>query len=188
MIRKAVWLVIISVGLISTTMEGQTRALMSDPLFAIHYDTQKGHFEMMPASLLKGCPELHNQYVEGWLYAHARTAGAEYFIVSGTVKSHDQENGQETGAVHPDITGAIVALRGSTCSVKAQDSFYWINDSPVWNLPEAALNEMAMDALHRYTKAFGGKRKFLKSVTHRERLAPVLRKQLDIFERQSDDA
>jgi hypothetical protein len=165
------------------TIGGQTRKLMDDPLFAIRYDTQKVQFESMPISLVKRCPDLRNRYTDAWVYGHTKTGDAEYFIVSGLMKYFDKETGKETG-VNPDIDGLIIAIYGSTCSVEAEDSFYWIKNSPVWNLPAAAL---ASDALQRYAKAFGGKKEFLKHVPTkgRENLAPEMRKQLEIFEKQS---
>jgi hypothetical protein len=183
--RASVWILAFSFGFISMTTGGQTRRLMDDPLFAIRYDTAKVHFESMPISLVKRCPDLRNRYTDAWIYGHTETMDAEYFIVSGLVKYFDEETGKETG-VYPDIDGLIIAIHGPTCSVEAEDSFYWMKNSPVWNLPEAAL---AADALQRYAKAFGGKRTFLKNVPtkDRENLAPEMRKQLEIFEKQSGD-
>jgi hypothetical protein len=139
----------------------------------------------MPSFLPEHCPDLRNRYVKAWVYGYTQTTDAEYFVISGLVHSHNEETGREMASVHPDIDGLIVAVsvKDSRCALKAEDSFYWTADEkdPLWNLPESAL---ALDALHRYAKAFGGKVIFLKSLKHRERLAPVMRKELDIFEKQ----
>jgi hypothetical protein len=147
---------------------------------------QAVQFERVPASLLKSCPELRNRYTSGWVYGHSDAGGVDYFIVSGLMRDFDEKSGKATGKVYPDENGIIVAVQNATCSMEAQDDFYWGTDSPVWKLSDAALNELASDVLHRYSKAFGGKKTFLKRAHARDwkDFAPPLRKQLEALEHQ----
>jgi hypothetical protein len=163
------------------TTQAQKQKLMSDPLFGISYDPQSVKFEEAPARIRMGCSQVHTE--KTWVYCHLKTAEIEYFIVSGLIRQCP--DGPGPCDLQPDVTGAIVALRGSTCSAEAADGFYWRKSDSLYDLPEASLGEMARDALQRYAKAFGGKKNFLNKLTPRTRgyLEPVLRKQLETFEK-----
>lgn len=153
---------------------------MTDPLFGISYDPAEMKFEEA-ATVREKCPQIQDQFA--WIYAHLSTRNTEYFILSGL--THVCPDGPGVCHTSPDIAGTIVASRGSKCSVESVDSFYWRTGDTLWNLPQRDLDEFARDALRRYAKAFGSKRAFLRNVTHREYLAPTLRQQLEIFEKQS---
>lgn len=150
---------------------------MDDPIFAIRYDPRKIKFETLPASLIKRCPELRGRYSAAWVYGHIVSTDAQYFIISGLMKEFDEETGTAKGSVHPDETGLIVAVRGSSCAIKAQDSFYGADDAPVWTLSESTLNDFASDTLRRYAAAFGGEKNFLERVPKNARrcLVPAMR-------------
>ncbi len=183
---RAVYLVISAIVLSCLVAIAQTPRFTDDPLFAIRYDPKLIHFESLPNSLVERCPNLRNRYVAAWVYGHAGNSDTEYFFVSGLMTSSDQKTGRQTGAEHPDGNGLFIAVsvHGAECKMTSQDSFYWNKDhsDPLWNMPESAL---AADVLQRYAKAFGGKPSFLKKVTHPERLAPIMREQLEIFEKQN---
>ena len=184
MIRSLI-LLVLCVGPVCTRA-GEIAKSMQDPIFAIRYDPSRIVFEPMPSVLPEHCSDLQHRYVKAWTYGRTKTRDAEYFIVSGLMRSYEKGSGRESVPVHSDINGLLVALSAdhSRCAVKAVDGFYWTRDEkdPLWNFAESAL---ASDALHRYANAFGGKDTFLKNIRHRERLAPVMREQLEIFEKQS---
>ncbi len=182
---RPIW--ILTAGLVffsAATALGQTRQSMDDPLFAIRYDTQKIVFESVPNSLVRDCPELRGRYKGAWIYGHTKTPDADYFIISGLMDFFDEETGKKRG-VYPDETGLIVAVEASTCRMEAQDGLYWLKDSPVWNLTETTFNQLVNDIFRRYTKAFGGKKNFLKNIpSNRQYLGPVLQGHLEKFEKQ----
>jgi hypothetical protein len=180
--RVTTWILWLGLVCLATALAGQVQKLMSDPLFGISYDPRTVKFEKLPTRVRKRCPQVHNG--EAWVYAHLESERSEYFIVSGLTRSCTKGGGSCDTVL--DLTGMIVALRGARCTVEAADAFYWRKNAPVWDLPEAELNNLAWDALQRYAKAFGGKRSFLKNVKHREHMEPVLRKQLETFESQPE--
>jgi len=170
---------------LAAAVTSQTQNLMTDPIFGISYDPRRVRFEEAPAKISSACPQIRNE--RAWVYARLRTQGVEYLIVSGLTRICP--DGPGSCEVAPDVTGVIVALRGSGCSVEAADGFYWRKNDPLWELPPTALESMARDAVHRYAKAFGGKKNFLDNLTPRtrEHLEPVMRKQLEVFEREPGD-
>jgi hypothetical protein len=177
--------VFIGVFVFAATLAAQTPRSMDDPLFAIRYNPQTVKFENLPSSLLKQCKDLKGRYKGAWVYGHAKTSNAEYFIVSGLMEDFDEEKERYTGHFSPDETGLIVAISASTCAAKAQDDLIWIKDSPIWNLSEPTFNSLVADIFRRYSEAFGSKRKFLKSIgADRSFLLPELRTRLDAYEKQ----
>lgn len=162
-------------------LAAQPLGSMEDPLFGISYDTQKVHFESVPVSLVKQCSELQNRYIEAWIYGQTKTEDTKYVIISGLMNS----DGENAEGPHPDVAGIAVSIHGTKCVTETADGFLWGKNARAgWNIPESVLADAASDILHRYTKAFGGKKNFLENVKHREYLAPVMRKQLEIFERE----
>jgi hypothetical protein len=174
--------------LINISAFGQVPRTMGDPLFGIQYKVGQAAFERLPQSVLNACRELQTRYEGAWVYGHVTSADTEYYIVSGLMHDYDEGTGRKTGTLSPDETGLIVAIRGSKCSMEAQDSFYWNARSPEWSLPDSVLAAFAKDALERYSKAFGGKDRFLKRLDAgndiTESFAPVLQKQLKLFRNQ----
>jgi hypothetical protein len=156
---------------------------MTDPFFGISYDPESVKFEHAPATVNNACSQIHNERT--WIFAHLKKEGVEYFIVSGFARVCPDGPGQCD--VGPNITGTIIALRGSKCSAEAADGFYWRKDDPLWDLSEAALDGMARDAVQRYAEAFGGKRNFMDHLSPRarEHSEPAIRKQLELLEKES---
>jgi hypothetical protein len=165
-------LLLLGLNSVSINLLAQTPKMMVDPLFGIKYDTGRKVFSEPPPSLLRRC-ELKKDYARTWVYAHARVGHTEYFILSGMIRNNSEQ------------ASIIVAVRGSECRSEAQDSFYWLTNTPEWELSEDIQMTLANDALQRYAKAFGGKKQFLKLLSaagvHEDELAPVLRKRLRAF-------
>jgi hypothetical protein len=178
-------LAFVVVFLFAANLPAQAPRSMDDPLFAIRYDPQSVKFENLPSSLLKQCSNLKGRYKGVWVYGHAKTPDAEYFIVSGLLEDFDEEKNKYTGHFSPDETGIIIAVSGSTCAAKAEDDLYWVKDSPIWDLSQATLNALVADIFRRYSDAFGGKRRFLSKIPKdRSFLGPEFRTRLDAFEKQ----
>ena len=179
---RSAWLTSAMLAAFVLTVTAQSRGLrMSDPLFGIAYDPEGYRFEEAPSKISALCPDLHGK--KTWVYAHLKSADAEYFIVSGY--TGDCSNGKRQ--CYPDIVGTGVLLRGAMCSVTAVDSFYWDDHSDLWKLSESLMNDFAKDAIQRYLAAFGGRKSFLDIVStgQSERyLAPALRRQLETIRMQ----
>jgi len=162
------------------------QSVMYDPLFGISYDPQKVHFENAPLAIKTHCLGVSDRYTRAWVCAHWKTEDAEYFIISGFLKTHRNGHVAET---EQDF-GVAVALRGSKC-IDDQSEYFLrqevnrAHDAAPIKAGDSALSGIAADALNRYAKAFGGKKAFLKHVTEgaRDDLPPVVLKQLQLFEK-----
>jgi len=173
---------------------GQTQKQkpMTDPLFGISYDRQRVHFERMPSLLEKNCTRLHDRYVAAWAYGYLKTPDSEYFLISGLMKSQEDEpRGART--IAPDEGGGlVVALQGSKCLVDQTEYFLTQGTNPAKKatpimVPREVLTGILQDALKKYEIAFGGKEEFLKRVKpiKPNALLPIIREQLEKFEKDS---
>lgn len=152
-----------------------------DPLFLISYDPHKVQFDRMPPILNRRCAQLHNHYAVAWVYGHLKTPDAEYYVIDGNIETNVPEEGY----------GFTVEIRGSNCYVEPTPTVFFQvvgkkNASPPsLNISDETLGEISTELLHRYAKAFGGKRKFLRHVTrqHQEELPPILREKFEVFKR-----
>ncbi len=167
----------------------QQRIAMADPLFGIPYDPQEVRFEEAPAKIRRFCPYLRDQKLwtgKLWIYAHLKTEDAEYFVVSGYMTIYPDGPGPVSSEPGD---GTAVALRGRKCTVDNSEYFLRgeapAGEQRIIQVDGSVLNRIAADALQRYANAFGGKNNFLKHVTEKDRKAvpPVLRKQLELFEK-----
>jgi hypothetical protein len=180
-------LLIVSVFLSSTGVMAQPQQTMDDPLFGIEYDPQSVHFEEVPQSIHLLCPGLRDRKL--WIYARWDTTDVQYFIVSGFMKF--QPDGPGRAGTEPAF-GTAVSLRGGKCTEDQSEYFLRGEINPAKNatpikVPEDILADIAMNALERYAKAFGGKANFLKhlSPSDKQALPPVLQKQLVQFEKEN---
>jgi hypothetical protein len=164
-------------------MSAQSKHYMNDPLFGISYDPQIIKFDNAPSSISRFCSGLRGRRL--WIYAYAKTADAEYFIVSGFRQLHPDCPGPV--GVEPDF-GIAVSLRDKKC-VEDQSEYFLRGEinrakgaTPI-SATEAILNEIALDALCRYSRAFGSKANFLKRLSKddQDSSPPVLRRQLELF-------
>ena len=75
---------------------------LDDPMFGISYLRANIHYEQIPTSIQKLCPDLR----EGtfWTFAHYQSGASEYFVVLGLQKHQDG-----------DALGAVVKIEGSNC-------------------------------------------------------------------------
>jgi hypothetical protein len=176
------WL--LSVGLLLLSISsGEARAAqkMLDPLFGIPYNPQQVHFDLAPEEISKLCPDYRGKRM--WVYAHAQKGDTENFIVSFFTKFYPDGDGPASIAPDP---GTAIALHGRECR---DDQSQWVmlgkvnpaNSKPIV-VDDAILDGLARDALGRYTKAFGGKQKFLDALDANPTpgdIAPMLQKHLD---------
>ena len=153
----------------------QPRALMSDPVFGIIYDSQEVHFEYAPTLISQFCPSA--QAKTFWVYARWKAGDLDFFILS----NRDSE-----------LAGYAVVLRGKACSEGLPP---WILTGDPLNRPgrgnesiffsETILRGLATDLLRRYAVAFGGKKSFLEAVRKgglpSADLPPVLRSEFEKF-------
>jgi hypothetical protein len=160
--------------------------MMEDPLFGIAYDPHVVKFQPIPPSLLTRCPGLRAQYVRGWIYGHLKSAGSEYYLVSGLMPYHGVNKRQPE--IAPDESGGLaLALRGKKCLVDQADYFLTQKINPAAGAtpiaaPRSVVNRILQNVFERYTAAFGGKEQFLKQVTP-EAIGPhVVLEQLGKFE------
>src|SRR5262249_21592490 len=181
---------LLSIGLLFLSLkpgEAKAEQKMLDPLFGIAYDPQQIHFDLVPEAISKLCPGYRGKRM--WVYAHFKKAETEYFIISFFAKYYPDGPGRASIAADP---GTAIALRGNECRDDQSD---WVmlgqvnpgNKKPII-VDEAILDGLASDALERYTKAFGGKEKFLAALNENPSpgdIAPVLQKHLDQFMKQS---
>ncbi len=162
-----------------------------DPFFLIPYDPAKVRFEPMPAVVKDRCPELRRLYVRAWVYSHAKTDDAEYFIVYGQIRvSSEKHPGQFTTSLEDD-DGLVVALRGKECLIDQWQFFLRKKINPAKTATPIPASDKDFDAIaadlfRKYQKAFRGKKGFLDRVTPdaRHDLPPVVLKQLEIFEKE----
>jgi hypothetical protein len=136
----------------------------SDPIFGMVFDAGKVHFEMAPSLIGESCKgEKGRKY---WLFAHAKTADAEYFVVSNR-RSED--------------SGASMVIRGKQCEIGPGEAILGY-EGPT---PKEVVQQLALDAFQRYSKAFGSKKAFLeaekKGGLAPKELGPVLGPELEKF-------
>lgn len=132
------------------------QAKMEDPLFGNLYDPAKVSFERAP-NLDRQCPDLTGRYLGSWIYGHYKAKSLEYFIISGFM------NGE--GGVSPDF-GIIVELDGTKCD-SAHIDYAFASHGPdklLHKIDDNILSALLDDALLRYVRAFGGKKRFLGSL------------------------
>lgn len=167
-----------------------TQSRLIDPFFLIDYDSRNVHFELMPPMIETRCTSMHDHYVKAWVYGHLKTVDAEYFIVDGYVKRPSEE-GSSSRVVPEEGDGFFIELHGEQCSVLPAPSVLFEEahvEKPAGErqtIPESDLNAIAADLIQRYVKAFGGRTAFLRQISQQARgeLPPVIRKQLEIFEK-----
>lgn len=166
----------------------QARQMMDDPLFGIPYNPQVVHFEDAPKIIGELCPDLRNRKL--WVYAQWGMKDTQYFIVSGFIKTHSDSPSSQEGS-EPAFGTAVFLHRGK-CTEDQSEYFLRREINPARGAtPIAASNtvlvEIARNALQRYARAFGSKAIFLKqlSPSDRKALPPVLKEELERFERKS---
>ena len=176
-------------GVLSTAQSKTARLV--DPFFLIRYDADKVHFDPMPSSVKDHCPEMRDHYIKAWVYGHLNTQDAEYFVVDGYIKP-GSDDAPGASAVPEGGYGFVIKLQPGTCTVETSPNVFFPaatqgrSQSPKMMLPEAILDALSADMLKRYSKAFGGKKIFLKSIQiKREELPPSLRSELEKFERMA---
>lgn len=153
---------------VSLTAVGQSMPTsVIDPFFGITYNPAVVHFENMPSGVGKRCQELQGwRYVHAWVYSQVKTADAEYFIVYGYVKVADEDHPGALSVAPEDDDGLIVEIRPDKCRV---DQWQFVlrkethptKEAAPMVLPDRVLDELAAALLDRYSRAFGGKEKFL---------------------------
>lgn len=125
-------------------------AQMSDPLFGLSYDTDKIHFERLPAALARkaGLSDLPQ-----WIYARSESAGGTFYIVSGFLRIQSDDPAQPGSSVEADF-GAVLRQNGDKVEVLCVPDLLFDKDSPV---PPRELQPLLADAVKRYVAAWGGK-------------------------------
>ena len=84
--------------------EAADRSLqLEDPMFGLVYDAAKLHYDPMPASIRRICPDFNQGTF--WTYAHIQRGPTEYFVVMGV--GPDQSG---------DSLGGALEVTGSRCS------------------------------------------------------------------------
>ena len=144
------------------------------------------HFEEAPQSIHLLCPDLRDRKL--WVYARWDTVDTQYFIVSGFMKFQPDGSSRRPGT--EPAFGTAVSLHAGKCTEDQSEYFLRGEINPAKNATpirasQDVLTGIAMNALERYAKAFGGKANFLKqlSPSDRQALPPVLQKQLETFEK-----
>jgi hypothetical protein len=159
-----------------------------DPFFLIEFNPAAVRFDAIPTSIPDRCLQLKDYYVQGWVYAHARAEGADYFVVDGYVKVGSEEHPGTFSVVQEDGP-VIIELRQKACSVDAAPYIFFPELNPQHtakvHISDKTLARLSSDLLQRYAKAFGGKSAFLQRIQEvkRDKLPTSLRCQLEIFEK-----
>jgi hypothetical protein len=158
---------------------------MTEPLFGLSYNPQKVRFEPAPASVTAHCPLLKGRRL--WTYSSWKDKKSAYWIVSGFITILPDDFSARKGIAEPDPAGVVVELRGAECRMGTPEIFFSGKIARgKKSLPaepnEAAINGLALDAIERYAKAFGGKGAFLDEIDRQRvstsALPSVLRDQL----------
>jgi hypothetical protein len=150
-LRILLLLVICQAGAQSTAYK-----YMQDPIFFITYRVESVHFDLAPAAIQAKCPELR-PYAKLWLFASWEDNDAKYYLVNGWL--HD-------GHTDPENDGSAVRLRNGVCSVDSAGGLFNQNRNEHHKIeaPPEALSGLAEDLFQRYSRAFGGKARFLQAV------------------------
>lgn len=164
-----------------------------DPFFMIQYDPDRVHFETMPDSLRKRCPEVGKRYQKAWVYSQMTARRKQYFILYGFIKIRQANNSEKAAVELEEDDGAIVEVSGKGCKMD-QWQFFLRNeinparDATPISVPDVVRREIAAQVLQSYTKAFGSKSAFLQKIRPdaREGLPPVLKEELEQFEKLSN--
>jgi hypothetical protein len=156
-------------------------ARLRDPIFGIQYESQNVHFEVAPAIINSQCRGLatYGSPAKLWVYAHLKRGDTEYFIVQA--RSSD--------------FGTAIRLRTGRCTVVDSDRFLVEGPSTLEKQPTSIQDAAAImtaiykDIFQRYSRAFGGREKFLQALpaVNEEGLPPGLKKKLECYRSKQCD-
>ena len=164
--------------LICPVVHGQSGLAEYDPIFGIPYLPRKVHFENAPSKIGRLCREARGRGRRFSLYAYWKDGSTEYMVVSDAVS---------------EDTGIGIILSGGECHEGQAAALLWGGDLPGQHEgvkpitpSDSVLNGLAMDLLHRYAAAFGGKKEFLAAVKRLKGfnladLPPMLRKRFEEY-------
>jgi hypothetical protein len=175
------------VMVLSVVATAQVPKTIADPLFGILYDPDRVRFQQLPSVVSKTCTNVRKRYVAGWVYADLQTADARYLLVSGLIRSRDEETGADTVA-QEEGDGTIIVLRKSKCLMDQADYFFSQSVNPAKDATPIMVSRsiivgLLRNGFERYSNAFGGAKKFLAKVRIDVIAPPIVREQLEIFEK-----
>ena len=123
-----------------------------DPVFGLHYDAKKVHFEHASPGLMAQCTALQNDHWDRDLYVYA--TDGEYAILAGrfTPKNNNPRPSMT------DKLGAVVHLADGQCEPvgPARETLDTSGDL----LSDATRSALAKDAVVRYSAAYGSRAAF----------------------------
>jgi hypothetical protein len=137
-----------------------------DPIFGLHYNVASTEFEVLPADVYSSCKGLTN---EGWdrkMWIFAESGGSEprYVVVGGFFVKR-ASSGRMPATTEIDKAGAVVRLMNGRCDMigAARDVF----DYPPPEMAASKLEELAKNAVCRYSRAFGSYHNFMELMHRR---------------------
>lgn len=148
---------------------------VSEPVFGIQYNPMVVRFERAPALIASKCGDMRKKNLI--MYAHLTYQKTQYFIVQEYLSEF----------------GVAIAIRDAHCAEIDSDRFLYEGASAfaeqgvVVNKDQEAqlMNNIAIAILNEYSRAFGGKDKFLNALGARADNLPnsALRSELERYRR-----
>lgn len=138
--------------------------MATDPIFGLVYSPDVLRFEVAPAALAGTCEDLTTERWnrQTWIFARTAAADGDYLVLGGFFlpkASHQPPMA--------DKKGVLLRLKGAECRLigPVREVF----DYKPEDISTTTLQALAQDAVCRYTRAYGGKVKFLDALRRQHR-------------------
>lgn len=130
--------------------------IVQEPVLGLRYDIAKTKFDILPADVLALCTTINaaNAADHLWVFAFAHDAARSYYVVGGYgVRLHPEPPD------FPKFTsydyGDVFMLEGVQCK-RLGSVRELFDDGPYDDLPQAILQQLALDLALRLARGFGG--------------------------------
>jgi hypothetical protein len=169
--RKALLIFTILVQTVACSGQEKNQS-MSEPLMSLSYNPDSVHFESCPNWF-----DSREGRVPGkeWIFSKCPKPEGTYYIYSGLMKQwNDQKEIWIDSVLEPDF-GVVIKVSGKNITEFGTPDILFGRKQ---NLPEKVLQCLAVDAVGRYVKAYGGASNFQKSISSQKVTAESLPKVL----------
>lgn len=149
--------------------------LVQEPLFGLVYDSNEVKFDPVPPDLLLRCgldPSVETDRRS--VYAQVDSSGSRYMIIGGLVRASPGERWQD------DSTGEFLRANATACDLVDPGNDVFppadydgdpASDDPQYPIGMDVYRSLAMDAVNRYSLAFGSLQEFVKTL-HEQKAYP----------------
>jgi hypothetical protein len=164
---------VMTVGTVAMAGEKTPRYVI-EPAIGLRLDAGV-KLEALPGEVSALCSrDSENWISHEWIFARARDAGTNYYVVSGYAKRRNREPGQSL--YEPIERGGLYAVTGNKCVDDPADESFETRDPN--QIPLPILRQLAQDLVVRLVRAVGGQDKLREEIKNQridfDRLSPEL--------------